>query len=460
MKTRLLSLVALLFAGTLLADQIGPYSYTFPTTPVDAPVTAINPRPGSTVIAVDTGTTYRKVGALGTNAASAYAVDAVELVTTSTPLTGATVTASASKSNETVVITPAGTIAELTFVFPSNTNSRIGQEITLQSSQIVTTLTLTKGGQTITDPAGTALAANVPQRWIKTAASTWVRIANVATDAGVVLTGSVVTDGLTASGSASNDFSGSTGTFKTSSGANTISGDATVAADKDLLFAAGDGKADFSLGTGVFKTSSGTNTLGGNTETAFTLIQTSAAAAAFATGLAGNTNPVFRTVNNIASQATGISITGRAATAGADITVLSSGTDENLVINAKGAGTITLNPTATGNTVIGKGQITPAVQTISGDGAITIASGVAVITKGSIAAVTLAAPSSQDGTVIEVTSTTDFAHVITVTGGMWDGTATTNTTVTFPVVAGAAVRLIAFGTDWYVLSNQGTTIAP
>lgn len=335
---------------------------------------------------------------------------------------------------------------------------------------------------------------------------------------------------------------------------------------------------------------SGTSAFTGAITTTSTLIQTSASANAFATGLNGNTNPVFRTVNNISSQATGISVTGRAEAAGADITVLSSGTNEALVINAKGSGTIllngtatgavlvgdvttpalsvvhttegtglgvtsaaaasgvalaaissgtnesmtldakgsgtllaqgtatgaflvadatnpafsvvhtsegtgvkvtsaaaasgvavaaissgtdenmtidakgsgtlTLNGTATGATVIGKGRVTPSVQTISGDGAITIQSGTVVLTKGSAAAITLAAPSSQDGTTITVTSTTDFQHVITVTGGMWDGTATTNTTATFPAVAGGAITLIAFGTDWYVLNLQGVVCAP
>lgn len=48
------------------------------------------------------------------------------------------------------------------------------------------------------------------------------------------MTAQVVKTGLTASGSASNDFSGSTGTFKTSSGTNTLSGDVVVAAAKYL----------------------------------------------------------------------------------------------------------------------------------------------------------------------------------------------------------------------------------
>jgi len=210
-------------------------------------------------------------------------------------------------------------------------------------------------------------------------------------------------------------------------------------------------------GTYVF---GGTPSLTANLTSTGTIIQTSASANAFATGLAGNTNPVFRTVNNIASQATGISITGRAAAAGADITVLSSGTDENLVINAKGAGTITLNPTATGKTIIGKGAVTPAIQSITGDGAITIASGLVVLSKGSAAAITLAAPSAQDGTRITVISTSAAAHVITVTGGLWDGTATTNTTATFTAVQGCAITMIASGTAWYVESLNQVTCAP
>jgi hypothetical protein len=404
------------------------------------------------------------------------------------------------------------------------------------------------------------------------------------------LTSPVIATGLTASGSASNDFSASTGTFKTSTGVNTFGGSThtfagdvkpatdgtgnlgTAALSWDNLYldtlasinidngnwAATHTSGILTVGTGDLRvTTAGTNTASvvtvGGTQTltaktltsptiagpsisgtsAFTgaitttgaLTQTSSSATAFSSGPNGGTNPVFRLVNNVSSAATGISITGRAATAGADITVLSSGTNEplnieakgsgsillngtatgavyvgdrttpalsvvhttegtgvavtsaaassgvavtatssgtneNMTLDAKGSGTLTLNGTATGATIIGNGRVTPSVQTITGDGAITVQSGVVLLTKGSAAAVTLAAPSSQDGTVIEITSTTDFAHVVTVTGGLWDGTATTNTTITFPVVAGGAVRIIAFGTDWYVLSNQGTTIAP
>lgn len=76
-------------------------------------------------------------------------------------------------------------------------------------------------------------------------------------------TAPLITGGLTASGSAANTFAGSTGTFITSTGANTLSGTTTVAANKNLLCAAGTTLVDFSLGTGIFKTTTGVNTIGG-----------------------------------------------------------------------------------------------------------------------------------------------------------------------------------------------------
>lgn len=174
--------------------------------------------------------------------------------------------------------------------------------------------------------------------------------------------------------------------------------------------------------------------------------------------VADATNPAFSVVHT--TEGTGLKVTSAAAASGVAVAAISSGTDENLTIDAKGAGTVTIGGNSTGKNVINKAQITRQVQTISGDGAITVQSGIVLLTKGSAAAITLAAPSSQDGTEITITSTTDFAHVVTVTGGMWDGTATTNTTATFPVVAGGAVTLVAFGTDWYVTNIQGVTVAP
>lgn len=78
---------------------------------------------------------------------------------------------------------------------------------------------------------------------------------------------------------------------------------------------------------------------------------TSTSASALTVGANGATNPVVQVDANTASVATGIKITGAAAAAGVAIAAISSGTNENLTINAKGSGTITLGNESTGNIV-------------------------------------------------------------------------------------------------------------
>lgn len=77
--------------------------------------------------------------------------------------------------------------------------------------------------------------------------------------------------------------------------------------------------------------------------TAGRIVQTSASATAFESGPNGGTNPVFRLVNSTASAATGLSITGNAAGSGVAVKALSSGTDENLNLDGKGAGSIRMS---------------------------------------------------------------------------------------------------------------------
>jgi hypothetical protein len=69
-------------------------------------------------------------------------------------------------------------------------------------------------------------------------------------------------------------------------------------------------------------------------------IISSNAAAAFVVGPNGDTNPALRVVANVASAATGLSITGNAAGSGVTLTALSSGTNENITITPKGTGSI------------------------------------------------------------------------------------------------------------------------
>lgn len=74
--------------------------------------------------------------------------------------------------------------------------------------------------------------------------------------------------------------------------------------------------------------------------TAGAIVQASNLAAAFVSGPNGATNPVFQLVNNVASAATGLSVTGNAAGSGVTLTALSSGSNESIVLTPKGSGTL------------------------------------------------------------------------------------------------------------------------
>lgn len=117
-----------------------------------------------------------------------------QIVTEVSPLTGATVDMNTASNSEFINITPAGTIAALTVVFPSDADSAIGQVETLVSSQTVTTLTVTSAGLTLKGDAVTTLNPNQPVSWIKTAAATWQRLQTPAAQA---LTNLLATPGST-----------------------------------------------------------------------------------------------------------------------------------------------------------------------------------------------------------------------------------------------------------------------
>jgi hypothetical protein len=100
----------------------------------------------------------------------------------------------------------------------------------------------------------------------------------------------------------------------------------------------------------------------------------------------------------------------------------------------------------------------------SADGAISIASQHAIITKaGSACLLSLAAPGAAGvGVRILVTSNSDFAHVITFTGGtLWDGTTGANTTVTMTAFKGSSIVVIAASATIWLVESQNvlTSIA-
>lgn len=156
---------------------------------------------------------------------------------------------------------------------------------------------------------------------------------------------------------------------------------------------------------------------------------TDATSQSFAVGPNGATNPVFNVDSSTASAATGITVKGAAAGNGVAVTVISSGTDENLKIDAKGAGTVTINGTATGAVTITPD--TTVSGTLTSTGAFT-ASGAATV-----------------GTTLGVTGATTLGAALksttaTLTGA---GAVGLTTLVTKIVTTGANALTLADGTD-------------
>jgi len=65
------------------------------------------------------------------------------------------------------------------------------------------------------------------------------------------------------------------------------------------------------------------------------------------------TTPAFQVDASTATSVTGIKIKSAAAAAGVAVSAISSGTDENLTVDAKGAGTVTVGGTSTGRVTTG-----------------------------------------------------------------------------------------------------------
>jgi hypothetical protein len=101
-------------------------------------------------------------------------------------------------------------------------------------------------------------------------------------------------------------------------------------------------------------------TINGSSLTALGTI-TSSSAQALAVGLNGLTNPAFNVDSSTASQADGVNVKGLAAGNGAQVKVISSGTNAPLTIDAKGSGTIVIGGTSTGLISIGRGVVSGAI---------------------------------------------------------------------------------------------------
>ena len=103
---------------------------------------------------------------------------------------------------------------------------------------------------------------------------------------------------------------------------------------------------------------------------------------------------------------------------------------------------------------------TTPLQLLTTNAALPVVSGNYMITKAGVLADTLAAPTagSQDGIVIQISSTTANAHTLTATGLLQTGTASVNV-ATFAAQAGAGLVLMSYNGKWIVVSSVGITFS-
>lgn len=228
---------------------------------------------------------------------------------------------------------------------------------------------------------------------------------------------------------------------KTTAAITWSSTNATLVANIDAAL-----EALTNIGTGGVTTTIGTITSGANGTVTVT----------FTGNRAKQDVPLMTVADN--------SMTGAAHTLAA--TTTTAGVEADGRITPKGTRCVALD---TGIEYINTGSapnpawsnVNRILQSITGDGAITIQNGIVTLSKGSAAAITLAAPSSQDGTRITIQSNSDFAHVVTAPSAIiLDGTTGANTTATFAAFKGASITLIANGVTWLVESSNLVTCAP
>jgi hypothetical protein len=170
-------------------------------------------------------------------------------------------------------------------------------------------------------------------------------------------------------------------------------------------------------------TATGAIALGANTTVAGTATVTSTSAAALDVGPNGATNPTLQVDGSTASAATGLKVKSAAAAAGLALSVISSGTNENLKIDAKGSGTITIGSVSTGAVIIGPGAATVLAGTLTAGGLLTCALQVAtsgpLVYSGSGAPTISAAVKGSLYLRSDGSSTSTRAYIATDTAGTW-----------------------------------------
>lgn len=161
------------------------------------------------------------------------------------------------------------------------------------------------------------------------------------------------------------------GTVALTTAPGTSGTDVAWSATGQLLVPDAGASARGAVTTGA-QTIAGAKAFTSNMTLAGTLTVTSTSASAFTLGRQGATAPAFKIDASAATSATGIEVVAAAAAGGVNLRAISSGTDENLTINAKGSGTVTIAPTSTG--AITLTRATTCSSTLAVTGATTLSS--------------------------------------------------------------------------------------
>lgn len=169
----------------------------------------------------------------------------------------------------------------------------------------------------------------------------------------------------------------------------------------------------------------------------------SSSANAWAVGPSGATNPSFNVDASTGSAVTGLNIKSAASAGGLALSIISSGTNENLTLDAKGSGTLTLNGTATGNVT------TPRVTTITNATASTTTTTGALQVVGGVGI----GGAANVGGALNVTGAVALANAVITLG--------TNSQATTLIINGgnigatAGIKIQTNGTDevWYGSEN-------
>lgn len=175
---------------------------------------------------------------------------------------------------------------------------------------------------------------------------------------------------------------------------------------------------------------------------------TSTSATAFAVGpTAAGANPVFLIDASTASQAAGLSLTGATAAGNVALAVISSGAAANLLVNAKGSGTIGIGTVSTGAITLGAATGITGAATVTSAGASALAVGrqgatnpalqVDASTASSLTGLKVTAAGTGAGLAMAVVETGGSNNNLTI-DAMGSGTLSLNATATGNIVLGRA----------------------